>query len=289
MTNNTKHEDALLKMGIGYFREHILKTLGIEYEYIDTGSTELIELTIHSLFMDFTFLTTQDMYIHVEFQTTNNSEEEDLQRFHAYEAMYSHKTGKKVITYVIYSGGIEKTKGELDCGLYTYKVKPVYMKNKNADEIINRLKSKVIAGESLEKEDYAELSLTPLMSGDKTRKDKIKDAILLTRYGIDDDSEKALAMLYTLADKFLTGKELEEIKEVVAMTKLGQMLVDDGYKRGKNDGYKRGKNDGMITGKIQGALLCGKTPEEVAEMLKISVQEVLKVQEEENLKSIKKL
>ena len=289
MTNNTKHEDALLKMGIGYFREHILKTLGIEYEYIDTGSTELIELTIHSLFMDFTFLTTQDMYIHVEFQTTNNSEEEDLQRFHAYEAMYSHKTGKKVITYVIYSGGIEKTKGELDCGLYTYKVKPVYMKNKNADEIIDRLKSKVIAGESLEKEDYAELSLTPLMSGDKTRKDKIKDAILLTRYGIDDDSEKALAMLYTLAYKFLTGKELEEIKEVVAMTKLGQMLVDDGYKRGKNDGYKRGKNDGMITGKIQGALLCGKTPEEVAEMLKISVQEVLKVQEEENLKSIKKL
>ena len=111
MTNNTKHEDALLKMGIGYFREHILKTLGIEYEYIDTGSTELVELTIHSLFMDFTFLTTQDMYIHVEFQTTNDSEEEDLQRFHAYEAMYSHKTGKKVITYVVYSGGIKKTDG----------------------------------------------------------------------------------------------------------------------------------------------------------------------------------
>ena len=136
MTNNTKHEDALLKMGIGYFREHILKTLGIEYEYIDTGSTELVELTIHSLFMDFTFLTTQDMYIHVEFQTTNDSEEEDLQRFHAYEAMYSHKTGKKVITYVVYSGGIKKTRGELDCGLYTYRVKPIYMQNKDADEIL---------------------------------------------------------------------------------------------------------------------------------------------------------
>lgn len=180
MTNNTKHEDALLKMGIGYFREHILKTLGIEYEYIDTGSTELVELTIHSLFMDFTFLTTQDMYIHVEFQTTNDSEEEDLQRFHAYEAMYSHKTGKKVITYVVYSGGIKKTRGELDCGLYTYRVKPIYMQNKDADEILNKLKNKMIAGEPFEKEDYAELSLTPLMSGNRTRKDKIKDAILLT-------------------------------------------------------------------------------------------------------------
>ena len=271
MTNNTKHEDALLKMGIGYFREHILKILGIEYEYIDTGSTELVELTIHSLFMDFTFLTTQDMYIHVEFQTTNNSEEEDLQRFHAYEAMYSHKTGKKVITYVIYSGGIDKTKGELDCGLYTYKVKPVYMKNKNADEIIERLKNKMSAGENFEKEDYAELSLTPLMSGDRTRKDKIKEAILLTRYQTNEDSDKALAMLYTLADKFLAGKELEEIKEAVAMTRLGQMLVEEG----------------MIKGKIQGALLCGKTPEEVAEMFSISLQEVLKVQKEENEKNMR--
>ena len=111
------------------------------------------------------------------------------------------------------------------------------------------------------------------MSGDRTRKDKIKEAILLTRYQTNEDSDKALAMLYTLADKFLAGKELEEIKEAVAMTRLGQMLVEDG----------------MIKGKIQGALLCGKTPEEVAEMLKISVQEVLKVQEEKNIKSIKKL
>ena len=279
MTNNTKHEDALLKMGIGYFREHILKTLGIEYEYIDTGSTELVELTIHSLFMDFTFLTTQDMYIHVEFQTTNDSEEEDLQRFHAYEAMYSHKTRKKVITYVVYSGGIKKTRDELDCGLYTYRVKPIYMQNKDADEILNKLKNKMIAGEPFEKEDYAELSLTPLMSGNRTRKDKIKDAILLTRYGTSEDSDKALAMLYTLADKFLTGKELEEIKEAVAMTRLGQMLFDDGY--------KRGESEGVIKGKIQGALLSGKTPEEVAEMLKISVQEVLKVKEEENSKNSK--
>ena len=49
------------------------------------------------------------------------------------------------------------------------------------------------------------------------------------------------------------------------MTKLGQMLVDDGYKRGK----------------IQWALLCGKTPEEVAEMFDILLQEVLKVKENE--------
>ena len=69
--SNTKHEDAIMKMGFRYFRDQILKMLGIDYTYVDVGLTELMELTIHSLFMDFTFLTTEDMYIHVEFQTTD--------------------------------------------------------------------------------------------------------------------------------------------------------------------------------------------------------------------------
>ena len=43
-------------------------------------------------------------------------------------------------------------------------------------------------------------------------------------------------MLYTLADKFLSAGELNEIKEVLAMTRLGQMLYDDGVKKGMECG-----------------------------------------------------
>ena len=84
--SNIKHEDAIMKMGFRYFRDQILKMLGIDYDYVDIGPTELVELTIHSMFMDFTFLTTEDFYIHVEFQTTDSGED-DLRRFHAYEAV----------------------------------------------------------------------------------------------------------------------------------------------------------------------------------------------------------
>ena len=55
---NAKHEDAVMKMGFDYFRNTILKTLGIDYQYEEIGPTELVELTIQSLYMDFTFLTT---------------------------------------------------------------------------------------------------------------------------------------------------------------------------------------------------------------------------------------
>lgn len=167
---NAKHEDAVMKMGFDYFRNTILKTLGIDYQYEEIGPTELVELTIQSLYMDFTFLTTGGFYIHTEFQTTDKKEA-DLRRFHAYDAVYSNKTGKKVITYVIYSGGITNVKSELDCGLYTYRVQPIYLKDKNADEVFRKLKQKQDNGDVFTEDDYAALSLTPLMSGKMSCKD----------------------------------------------------------------------------------------------------------------------
>ena len=88
--SNTKHEDAIMKMGFRYFRDQILKMLEIDYTYVDVGPTELMELTIHSLFMDFTFLTTEDMYIHVEFQTTDAGADDFITRLpEGYNTMLS--------------------------------------------------------------------------------------------------------------------------------------------------------------------------------------------------------
>ena len=58
LMKNTKHEDAFMKMGFDYFRDNILKTLGIDYEFLESSPTELVDLKIYSLYMDFTFLTT---------------------------------------------------------------------------------------------------------------------------------------------------------------------------------------------------------------------------------------
>ena len=214
---NAKHEDAVMKMGFDYFRNTILKTLGIDYQYEEIGPTELVELTIQSLYMDFTFLTTGGFYIHTEFQTT----------------------GKKVITYIIYSGGITNVKSELDCGLYTYRVQPIYLKDKNADEVFRKLKQKQDNGEAFTEDDYAALSLTPLMSGKMSRKDMFKEAIRLAKPNIELSAEKTTAMLYTLADKFLDKAELDEIKEVIRMTRLGQMLMDEGMELKETDSIKK--------------------------------------------------
>lgn len=236
---NSKHEDAIMKMGFHYFRDTILKLLGIDYNYVDIGPTELVELTIHSLYMDFTFLTTSGTYVHIEFQTTDGGTK-DLRRFHAYEAVLAHESGKNVITYVIYSGGIKKTKTELDCGAYTYRIMPIYMTSRDAEEVFRRLSEKKEQGEEFTERDYAELSLTPLMSSALSRKETLKEALLLAKTGDSVTAQKSIAILYALADKFLDNCDLDEIREVTAMTRLGQMLYDDGFKKGEEKGFENG-------------------------------------------------
>ena len=245
---NTKHEDAIMKMGFDYFRDTILKSLGIDYEFVNLGPTELIELTIHSLYMDFTFLTKEGFYIHIEFQTTDKGEN-DLRRFLAYDAVYSHKTGKNVITYVIYSGGIKSVKTELNMGLFTYRIQPIYLKDRNADEVFEKIRQKQEDGTELTEEDYASLSLTPLMSGNMKIKEKIKEAVILSKKKRGLTAEKTMAMLYTLADKFLDSKDLDEIKEVISMTRLGQMLLDEGMEKGMKKRMKKGMEQGLLLSK----------------------------------------
>lgn len=268
---NNKQEDAIMKMGFEFFRDTILKTLGIPYEFVSTGFTELVDLNIQTLYMDFTFLTTEDLYIHLEFQTIDKGIS-DLQRFHAYDAVYSHKTGKKVITYVIYSGGIKKTRAELDCGLYTYRVNPIYLQDKNADFVFRRLKEKLKNGEFLSEADFSNLCLTPLMSGNMSKKKTIKEAMLLARQSSSAAAEKTTAMLYALADKFLDNEELEEIKEVVRMTRLGQMLLDEGMQYGKDAG-RRNIILRMLSKKQY-------SYEEIADVAEITVEEVRRIEQE---------
>lgn len=81
---------------------------------------------------------------------------------------------------------------------------------------------------------------------------------------------KMQAVLYALASKFLDVCELEEVKEAVAMTLLGQMLVEDGIKKGIREGIKEGYEKGQEDG-IRALVLDnieeGRTEEKIVEKL----------------------
>lgn len=66
-------------------------------------------------------------------------------------------------------------------------------------------------------------------------------------------------------------------KEASKMTGFGDMIYERGIQQGMQQGIQQGRHEGMILG----ALMSGKTPEEVSKMLNLPLEEIKKVQEQQ--------
>ena len=232
--SDIKHEDLIMKKAMDVFAEEGLKFFGIDKKVKDSSSTEIVVLEAKNLHMDYTFLMEDDTYIHVEFQTTDKGKD-DLRRFRAYESLLSFQTGKDVVTYVVYSNGIQNVKTILETGINQYNVKTISMYDRDGDIVIKEVEEKINDNVEVTKQDLIALTFTPIMSGKLSKLDKIIKSIRLVKKIDNEYRYDVESTLYAFADKFLDGKDLEKVKEEISMTKLGEMLVEDGIKKGREE------------------------------------------------------
>lgn len=139
----------------------------------------------------------------------------------------------------MFSGNIKRPMTEFREGINTYKVVPIILSDRDAGQIFGELKRKVEAEESLTKADLLPLCLSPLMGGKIPQRERIMAAYDITRkaMGVTQDViQKVEAVIYIMADKFLDAKEMKQLKEELKMTKLGQMLYEDGRCEGRLEG-----------------------------------------------------
>ena len=82
------------------------------------------------------------------------------------------------------------------------------------------------------------------MSGRSKQKERILQCLGILKNAeaifSKGDIRKMEAILYIFAVKFLDDNELKSIKEVIAMTKLGQMIWNDALEKGREEGEKIG-------------------------------------------------
>ena len=241
--NEIKHEDLIMKKAMDVFAEEGLKFFGINQKVKDSSSTEIVVLEALNLHMDYTFLMEDDTYIHFEFQTTNKGKS-DLRRFRVYEAVLSLQKDKDVTTYVVYSGNIKNAKDTLETGINKYKVKSIFMSDKNGDLIVEELEKKVKNKENITKQELVALTYTPIMGGKLTKAEKIIKSIRIVKSSENEYKYDIESMLYAFADKFLSGKDLQKVKEEISMTELGRMLIEDGIEKGRKEGIEEGIEKG---------------------------------------------
>ncbi|CAI3246466.1 hypothetical protein CNEO2_530041 [Clostridium neonatale] len=133
------------------------------------------------------------------------------------------------------------------------------MFDKDGDIVIKEVEEKLNNNIEVTKQDLIALTFTPIMSGKLSKLDKIIKSIRLVKKIDNEYRYDVESMLYAFADKFLDGKDLEKVKEEISMTKLGEMLVEDGIKKGEKKkaieiaktAIKEGMSDVMIA-KITG-------------------------------------
>ena len=246
-----QHEDTALKTAMREFAEVLLPYFGISGKVVGYGPTESVHLEMKKLYQDFNLIMEDGTWNHFEFQSTNEGIE-GLKRFRVYEALTSYQYKVPVITYVLYSGKILNPVTEFTEGKNTYRIIPIIMRGKNADQEIFRLKQKLECGEIISKEDMVPLMLCPLMSGNMEQKDRVREAFHIVQEAVTvskEDVRKVEAVLYAMADKFLKKEELEEIAEEISMTELGKMLVNKGI----SQGISQGINQGISQNKIENA------------------------------------
>lgn len=243
--NKIKHKDLIMKKAMEVFSEDGIAALGIKGKVKEVGSTEIVVLEAKNFSMDYNFLMEDDTYLHFEFQTTNKKED-DLRRFRMYESFLSLQKGKDVITYVIYSNDIKNTDSVLKTGINKYKVRPIYLGERDGDIIIEDLERKLKNKESITKQELVSLTLTPVMGGKLSKSEKIIKSIRIIKETESEYKYDIESMLYAFADKFLTEKDLEKVKEEISMTELGRMLMEDGFNKGKAEGKTEGKVEILI-------------------------------------------
>lgn len=229
-----QHEDAALKTMMQFFAEELLPIWNIEGKVKAFAPTELVHLDITKLYQDFNIIMEDGTWKHFEFQSTNEGII-GLKRFRSYEALASYQNKAEIVTYVLYSGKIKNPVTEYSEGINTYKVIPIIMQNENADIFIRKLLKKKECGKPITRAELVKLTITPLMGGEMSQKDRMKAAYEITRSATSvskEDVSKIEAVLYAMADKFLETMDMEEIMEGVRMTGLGQKLVQQGEEIG---------------------------------------------------------
>ncbi|WP_010168252.1 hypothetical protein [Candidatus Epulonipiscium viviparus] len=238
--SSRNQEDMIMKHAMQVFAQVVIEYFGETKKVKEIVYTEEIDLKFINRRMDYLFLMDDDTYTHFEIQTTDNVEE-DLARFSIYDAVLFSQTKREVYTYVIFSNNIKNPITEYQNGFNTYKIKAIFMANKNADEILTHIETKLINDEALTSADQMDLVFLPIMGGKSTKAARLEKALTLFQQYEIDEKDDIQSMLYTFALKFLTITQMKSIKEIVKMTVLGQMIKDDGIA----EGIKRGMEKGM--------------------------------------------
>ena len=171
---------------------------------------------------------------------------------------------------VLYTADIERAETVLERTAYSIRTEAAYLVGVPSEEWMEHARSCIASG-NVPDEALMHLVLLPLTyKGEEKKQEAIRECVELARQIPDREQESfVLAGILAFTDKVISEKTRQYIKEVLGMTQVGKMLMDEGRREGRQEGRQEEARKNA-----RNLLKRGIPMEEIAEILELPVETV---------------
>lgn len=266
-------KDIIQKYTSGLFKDTTLEFYGIKTAKIkELINVELPVVEVGETSTDFIFLLEDNTYLHFEFQTTYNKS--DIVRFATYDIRLYERDKRSITTVIIYTADVKEANTNLSIGSLSYNPNKIMMYDYDGNTIFNELQDKILNNQELKDIDILNLILLPLMRNTIPKEElAIKSIKLANTISDRNKRDTCIGSIFAFTSKYLSDKSINKVLEVLRMTDIAIKFIEEGIEKGKQEEKEElAKN----------ALLKGLSIDVVAEITKLDIDKVKKIQEEIN-------
>ena len=134
---------------------------------------------------------------------------------------------KHIRMIVIYTADIEQAEDEFHAGCLTLRLEQAYLRKVDSKSIRDVLEEKLEDGVPLSDDELMQFIILPLTyKGKEAKREAVKDIVDLAKKITDKKNQMCvLSGILVFADKIIDARTAEQIKEVIRMTQVAQLLL----------------------------------------------------------------
>lgn len=134
---------------------------------------------------------------------------------------------KHIRMIVIYTADVEHAADQFHTGCLSLRLEQAYLRKIDSKSIRDVLEKKLEEGVPLSDDELMQFIILPLTyKGKEAKREAVKDAVYLAKKITDKKNQMfVLSGILVFADKIIDAKTAEQIKEVIRMTQVAQLLL----------------------------------------------------------------
>ncbi len=247
------NKDVLSKIMAENFKEKSLKVYGIDVPKIkQILPTNLPAIQVNEMRIDNLFLLEDGSVAIIDYESSVKWE--NYLKYLNYVVRILERYGqeaKHIRMIVIYTADVKHAAGEFHVDCLTLRLEQAYLRKIDSKSVRDELEKKLEKGMPLSDDEMMQFIILPLTyKGKEAKKEAVKDAVDLAKKITDKEKQMfVLSGILVFADKIIDSSTAKYIKEVIRMTQVAQMLLEEGRVEGREEGRKEGREEGKTEGR----------------------------------------